>query len=67
MRKFNKDDILDMDFKAYLASSGDEDDDDEDDGDQEQDSADEEQQIRKYKVGCVVINRITNIVFEEGW
>ncbi len=25
MRKFNKDDILDMDFKAYLASSSDED------------------------------------------
>lgn len=53
MRKFNKDDILEMDFKAYLASSSEEEDgeDEDNDGhDQDQESGDEEEQIKKYKV-----------------
>ena len=45
MRKFNKGDILEMDFRAYVASSSDEEDDDE-----EQDLVDEEKHIEKYKV-----------------
>lgn len=52
MRKFSKEDLLDMDFDAYLASSSDEEEAKEDDGnlDEEQGSdEDEERKINKYK------------------
>ena len=50
MRKFNKDDLLEMDFNAYLASSSDE---DEEQGENNNDldlSDDEDKKIEKYKV-----------------
>ncbi|XP_074628281.1 ESF1 homolog [Acropora palmata] len=52
MRKFSKEDLLDMDFDAYLASSSDEEETKENDGnlDEEQGSdEDEEKKINKYK------------------
>lgn len=58
MRKFDKKDILDMDFKAYLASSSDEDCDNsgeeivnnqQHDSDNDDDS-DDDKRIEKYKV-----------------
>ena len=55
MRKFSKEDLLDMDFDAYLASSSDEEEAKENDGnlDEEQGSdEDEERKINKYKV-CI--------------
>ncbi|KAF3688172.1 ESF1 -like protein ABT1-associated protein [Channa argus] len=50
-RKFNKDELLEMDFTAYLASSSDdeEDDDDGDDGDKAEDKDDEEQVMEEVK------------------
>ena len=63
MRKFNKDELADMDFKAYLATSSEEDEDDEvgrdwdnekmddDNGDRNEESKDEEdEKLNKYKV-----------------
>ena len=55
MRKFDKKDLLDMDFKAYLASSSDDDDDGRSVDNQEQDSGDDDdddddKRIAKYKV-----------------
>lgn len=55
MRKFKKEDLLEMDFNAYLASSSDEEDDQ--DGDEkmneDQESSDsEDKKIDKYKVSC---------------
>ena len=55
MRKFKKEDLLEMDFNAYLASSSDEE--DEQDGDEKinedhEFSDDEDKKIDKYKVRC---------------
>ena len=55
MRKFKKEDLLEMDFNAYLASSSDEE--DKKDGDEkmneDQESSDnEDKKIDKYKVRC---------------
>ena len=53
MRKFNKDDLLEMDFNAYLASSSDEDEpqEQEDNNNDDHDSfEDEDKKIDKYKV-----------------
>jgi hypothetical protein len=53
MKNFSKDDILDMDFKAYLASSSDE----KSDGEIEETGnkkENEDRQIAKYKVGSIV-------------
>ena len=55
MRKFKKEDLLEMDFNAYLASSSDEE--DKKDGDEkmneDQESSDnEDKKIDKYKVSC---------------
>lgn len=55
MRKFKKEDLLEMDFNAYLASSSDEE--DKQDGDEkmneDQESSDsEDKKIDKYKVRC---------------
>ena len=53
MRKFKKEDLLEMDFKAYLASSSDEDEpqkrEETRNGDNDS-SEDEDQKIEKYKV-----------------
>ena len=54
MRKFNKEDLLEMDFKAYLASSSDEEETREGDESTNEDhdsSDDEDKKIDKYKVG----------------
>lgn len=48
MRAFNKDELEDMDFEAYLASSSDDDDDDNHDFDDK--DIDEDGNIAKYKV-----------------
>ena len=48
MRNFSKDDILDMDFKAYLASSGDDESDREIEEPENKQS--QESKIAKYKV-----------------
>lgn len=54
MRKFKKEDLLEMDFNAYLASSSDEE--DKQDGDEKMNedefSDDEDKKIDKYKVSC---------------
>lgn len=58
MRKFKKEDLLEMDFNAYLASSSDEERPQEEDGrpTEEQDSSeDEDKKIDKYKVSFVFI------------
>ena len=59
MRNFSKDDLLDIDFKAYLASSSDEDSAraSEESGDEEEDK-----KIAKYKVKRVW--RSSNWIFE---
>jgi len=49
MRAFNKDEIENMDFEAYLASSSD-DDDDNDDNHVDDRDVDEDESIAKYKV-----------------
>ena len=53
MRKFNKEDLLEMDFNAYLASSSDEDEPQEGNENTNEDhdsSDDEDKKIDKYKV-----------------
>ena len=59
MRKFNKDEILEMDFNAYLASSSDEEESKEgeenSDGKEESDE-DEDKKINKYKVCLWIAN-----------
>ena len=55
MRKFKKEDLLEMDFNAYLASSSDEEDDQHGDEKMNEDhefSDNEDQKIDKYKVSC---------------
>ena len=54
MRKFNKEDLLEMDFNAYLASSSDEDEpqDQKQNSDDHDSSDDEDKKIDKYKV-CI--------------
>lgn len=49
MRSFSKDEIENMDFDAYLASSSDDDDDNEDNDIDDKD-IDEDESIAKYKV-----------------
>ena len=54
MRKFNKEDLLEMDFNAYLASSSDDEDPQEGNENTNEDhdsSDDEDRKIDKYKVG----------------
>ncbi|KAM6940262.1 ESF1 homolog [Xenentodon cancila] len=46
-RKFNKDELLDMDFKAYLASSSEEEDDGEQESEDEVPTAEEEEKEKK--------------------
>lgn len=55
MRNFSKDDLLDMDFKAYLASSSDEDSDCnvEESGDKKEN---EDRQLAKYRVALFWCN-----------
>ena len=59
MRKFNKDEILEMDFNAYLASSSDEEEleggEENSDGKEESDE-DEDKKINKYKVCLWIVN-----------
>ena len=53
MRKFKKEDLLEMDFNAYLASSSDEEEPQEGDENANDDhdySEDEDKKINKYKV-----------------
>lgn len=55
MRKFKKEDLLEMDFNAYLASSSDEEDDQDGDeimNDDHEFSDNEDKKIDKYKVSC---------------
>lgn len=58
MRKFKKEDLLEMDFKAYLASSSDEDEPKEREesrnGDNDS-SEDEDKKIEKYKVSQICL------------
>jgi len=58
MRKFTKDDLLEMDFKAYLASSSDEDEPKEREENRNGDndsSEDEDKKIEKYKVSQICL------------
>ena len=50
MRKFTKEDILEMDFNAYLASSSDEDEPEKNENGNHDLSDDEDKKIEKYKV-----------------
>jgi len=67
MRKFTKDDLLEMDFKAYLASSSDEDEPKEREEDRNGDndsSEDEDKKIEKYKVSQICLWPFSNSVKE---
>lgn len=58
MRKFKKEDLLEMDFNAYLASSSDEEEPQEREeiANEEHDSSeDEDTKIDKYKVSCLLL------------
>ena len=50
MRKFTKEDILEMDFNAYLASSSDEDEPEKNENGNHDSPDDEDKKIEKYKV-----------------
>jgi hypothetical protein len=58
MRNFSKDDILDMDFKAYLASSSDENSDREIEEETEDKKENQDSKIAKYKV-------LTSVTWEQ--
>lgn len=61
MRKFKQEDLLEMDFNAYLASSSDEEDsqlDNENSNEKLESSEDEDEKIDKYKVGFVLLHMV---------
>ena len=55
MRKFTKEDILEMDFNAYLASSSDEDESEKNENGNHDLSDDEDKKIEKYKVKEILL------------
>ena len=67
MRKFKKEDLLEMDFKAYLASSSDEDEPKEREENRNGDndsSEDEDKKIEKYKVSQICLSLFSDSVKE---
>ena len=67
MRKFKKEDLLEMDFKAYLASSSDEDEPKEREENRNGDndsSEDEDKKIEKYKVSQICLSPFSDSVKE---
>lgn len=67
MRKFKKEDLLEMDFKAYLASSSDEDEPNEREENRNghnDSSEDEDKKIQKYKVSqtCLRVSTVFKFV-----
>jgi len=68
MRKFKKEDLLEMDFKAYLASSSDEDEpkerDDYRNGNNDS-SEDEDKKIEKYKVSQICLWPFSNTILKR--